>query len=384
MHTGAAATRYLPAERATPVELDAQRRDVAADLMLVAMLESFPEPAVILNPARQIVRANQRLAGLIRRDADSLVGERVGDALACVHAAEAPNGCGTTEHCRVCGAARAIEQAAASERQATQECRISATAEQGPAALDLRVWATPVSVGGAPYLVVAMRDTSDEQRRRVLERLFFHDVLNSAGGLHGLLTLLPEMPEAEAAPLRGEATRISGQIVDEIEAHRDLSAAERGELVARRERLDAGALLADLVTLYAHHPVAEGRRLVLEPVPERVTIESDPILLRRALGNLVKNALEAVAPGERVTVRLGGGGAWRFEVHNPGEMPEAVRLQVFQRSFSTKGGRGRGVGTYSARLIVERCLGGTTGFSSTQAAGTTFWIVLPSSVAGRP
>jgi len=58
-------------------------------------------------------------------------------------------------------------------------------------------------------------------------------------------------------------------------------------------------------------------------------------------------------------------------------MPEAVRLQVFQRSFSTKGGRGRGVGTYSARLLAERYLGGRLSFSSVAGQGTTFVLDLP-------
>ncbi len=58
-------------------------------------------------------------------------------------------------------------------------------------------------------------------------------------------------------------------------------------------------------------------------------------------------------------------------------MPEAVRQQVFQRSFSTKGGKGRGIGTYSARLLAERYLGGRLTFSSTADAGTSFVLELP-------
>ena len=46
--------------------------------------------------------------------------------------------------------------------------------------LDLRVWTSPVEIGGKTYVIAAMRDISDEKRREVLQRTFFHDVLNEA------------------------------------------------------------------------------------------------------------------------------------------------------------------------------------------------------------
>jgi signal transduction histidine kinase len=57
-------------------------------------------------------------------------------------------------------------------------------------------------------------------------------------------------------------------------------------------------------------------------------------------------------------------------------MPESVRLQVFKRSFSTKGSD-RGLGTYSIKLLTENYLGGEVGFASEEGNGTTFWVKLP-------
>ena len=51
-------------------------------------------------------------------------------------------------------------------------------------------------------------------------------------------------------------------------------------------------------------------------------------------------------------------------------------MQIFQRSFSTKPGAGRGVGTYSARLLTERFLGGELSFESEMGRGTTFTVKL--------
>jgi len=55
----------------------------------------------------------------------------------------------------------------------------------------------------------------------------------------------------------------------------------------------------------------------------------------------------------------------------------SVQMQIFQRSFSTKSGGGRGVGTYAARLFVEGFLGGKVAFVSDEASGTVFSVTLP-------
>ena len=66
----------------------------------------------------------------------------------------------------------------------------------------------------------------------------------------------------------------------------------------------------------------------------------------------------------------------RFWSHNRGVMPPEVQRQVFKRSFSTKGA-GRGLGTYSMRLLTERYLCGEVSFTSHPTAGTTFVAVIP-------
>ncbi|MBM3132840.1 MAG: ATP-binding protein, partial [Chloroflexi bacterium] len=69
-------------------------------------------------------------------------------------------------------------------------------------------------------------------------------------------------------------------------------------------------------------------------------------------------------------------GGVRFWVHNPTFMPREAQLQVFNRSFSTKG-QGRGLGTYSMKLLTERYLKGKIGFDSSETGGTTFWAWYP-------
>jgi signal transduction histidine kinase len=99
--------------------------------------------------------------------------------------------------------------------------------------------------------------------------------------------------------------------------------------------------------------------------------------LRRVLENMVKNALEATSGGMEVRLACERSqSSLVFSVHNPSYMPRSVQLQMFHRSFSTKG-KGRGIGTYSMKLFGERYLKGKVWFSSTEDKGTTFYFSLP-------
>ena len=70
-------------------------------------------------------------------------------------------------------------------------------------------------------------------------------------------------------------------------------------------------------------------------------------------------------------------GELTLSVHNEGVIPQPIQLQIFQRSFSTKSGDGRGVGTYSVKLLAERYLKGDVQFVSNERLGTLFVIVIP-------
>jgi signal transduction histidine kinase len=141
--------------------------------------------------------------------------------------------------------------------------------------------------------------------------------------------------------------------------------------------MDARELLDSLLRFHKRSPEAGGRHVRLAELPSDVEFESDEVLVRRVLGNMVKNALEAV--GRHGTVTIGcetGPGGPVFSVNNPGVMDRETVNQIFQRSFSTKG-RGRGLGTYGMKLFAERYLGGRVWFESNRERGTTFFLALP-------
>jgi signal transduction histidine kinase len=135
--------------------------------------------------------------------------------------------------------------------------------------LDLRVYTTPLLVEGEPYTFFAISDIGDEKRRRALERIFFHDILNSPAGLHGL------------------------------------------------------------AEIYRGHEVARGNHLKIDDGSYDLPFTSDKLLPRRVVGNMVKNAAEASGIGD--TILLGCqqvGDQVRFWVQNPHHIPRDIQLQI--------------------------------------------------------
>ena len=93
-------TLLVPAEREDAEKIQTQCQKLAGNRLIGALLHSFPEPAMILNRERQIVLANDKLAAVLNRPVESLLGLRPGEALDCIHSAEGPAGCGTTRFCQ--------------------------------------------------------------------------------------------------------------------------------------------------------------------------------------------------------------------------------------------------------------------------------------------
>jgi len=368
-------TKHAPAARAAPKVIAAQAQRFRQATLLRELADAIPDILIVLNPQRQIVYANQRLHETLQlADRQAVLGLRPGEAFDCIHASQTAAGCGTTEFCRQCGAVNAI-LASQDGRQSVQECRILT---RNNTALELKVWATPYMQDGAPYTVFVAADQSNEKRRQALERIFFHDVLNTAGGVYGLSALLVEEDDLEEVPEIAEMVYHSSErLIDEIQAQRQLSAAERGDLKVTFSDTTTLDLIHEVAESYARHPVAQDRQIAVDPAADDVPLATDPVLTRRVLGNMVKNALEATNRGgtvdltctERETLVV-------FAVHNPIDMPRSVQLQVFKRSFSTKGA-GRGIGTFSIKLLGETYLGGSVWFNSSEDQGTTFFLMLP-------
>ena len=370
-------THFAPAERAPQEKLKSDVLYFSDIPMIQCFVDLIPDVFLILNKERQIVYSNKTLLTILGIDSpDSIYGLRPGEALNCVHSHD-PGGCGTSEFCRYCGAVNAILNSQKSDKTAIEECRIIAGDENEQTAFDFRVWAKTITINSTPYTLFVVRDISNEKRRSVLEKTFFHDILNTAGGIQGVAALLEEADEMELEELVKLVESASGSLIDEIRAQKDLLAAESGTLSLEITKINSHDLLNSIHDIYLKHDVAEGKEIAIHETSESLELSTDARLLKRIIGNMLKNALEASEPGDTVTMlSQKDGDKAIFSVKNSAVMPDEVKLQFFQRSFSTKGS-GRGIGTYSIKLFGEKYLKGKVSFESKAPEGTTVRIALP-------
>jgi signal transduction histidine kinase len=342
-------------------------------MVLREVLATVPDLVLVVNRQRQVIFANRAVLEMVNQSEEDIRGLRPGELIGCVHSDTMPAGCGTSEACQTCGAVAAV-LAAAEGHVVEREARL--TLKSG-VSLDLRVKAQGIQVNGEQLTVVALSDIASEKRKRALERVFFHDVLNTAGGVQGLARLLEGASQEQLDKLVDMLQSSADQLVDEIQAQRMLTSAESDEYEISLGRHPIREIVENTVGTYLSLGYAREVEVEVDGSPPDDSIETDHTMILRVLGNLTKNAVEASRSGMRVRVgaRIVDQEA-EFWVHSEPAIPRAGQLQVFQRSFTTKG-PGRGLGTYSAKLFTEQYLGGEISFTTSEEEGTTFRAVFP-------
>lgn len=370
-------TKYASAERSSNQEIQQSNISFENTSYLNNIFCSLSYIFCILNENRQIVFTNDVLLNKIGVETPTeILGKRFGEAINCLYAFDEEGGCGTSEHCRYCGAVNTMLACQKNETKSTGECRIRTVLEGTENFLDVEVTATPFLHENKKYMIFSLIDISDRKRRAIIEKIFFHDVMNVAGGLKGFFEIFDLMNEDERKKYIQMGASLSQQIIDEIGAHRLITQAENKELIVNMKSINSLEFIQQIATDLQFIDVAKDKKIVSEKNSLDIEFESDPVLLRRILNNMLKNALEASTAGETVSLAVQKyNEQLKFSVHNPKFMPREIEMQVFMRSFSTKGTQ-RGLGTYSMKILGEKMLGGKVGFTTSETEGTSFYIIL--------
>lgn len=367
-----------PGGRATPEVIREQARLIESIATIPKILNAAPVIAMVLNQERQIVALNQHLLEVVgAAAAEDVLGLRPGEALECRNAADAENGCGTGQPCGLCGALGGILNSQAG-RANVQICRLRRLTSRGEECLNLEIHATPLALGDEQFTLLFASDIGGRVRAEFLEHGILPEAVARAAEIELLAAGLaagntPEVRERIDSALAAAAARLTSVLT----AYGEIAEAEAGWLRIAPQGLSALGALHDAQAGLRFDDCARDRELRIAPDAEDAEITTDPAQLGKILHGMARNALEASPPHSVVTLgcRRTGEHA-EFRVHNDGEIPDVVQLQIFQRAFSTKG-PGRGFGAYRMKLIAERYLGGTVSFRSSRQEGTTFVLSLP-------
>lgn len=146
---------------------------------------------------------------------------------------------------------------------------------------------------------------------------------------------------------------------------------------------------SDLFTrvLLTQGPAAAAAGLKLSVVGGRVRVHADPLLLSRAVENLVVNAIRhAGAQRILIGVRRAAGAATVWVIDDGRGISEAEAARIFapfEQGERVGAAGGFGLGLSSARSLAE-LMGGACGVRCGRPGGAAFWISLPPSPQEPP
>ena len=210
---------------------------------------------------------------------------------------------------------------------------------------------------------------------RQLAAIVAHEVRNPLQSLTALIDVMAFEPEI------GQRRRLQDSLQQELETIEVVirRLVDSGDSLDIQPRLiELEALLDSCVEVHRHRARGAGVTMrLLAPKTHRIAL--DPPLIRRALENVLVNALESlqrvgdgvvevsVLPGPRnVTVHIDDNG--------PGVRPED-RIRLFEPGYSRRPG-GTGLGLFLAAKVAD-AHGGTLEYGQSPLGGARFSLTLP-------
>ena len=285
-------THFAPAVRSTTEQILKEYELIGSQKFFTEIFGAMTGIGAVIDKNRQIVYANDDFLSLLGiKTLEPILGKRPGEVVSCIHSAEEPSGCGTSMACAYCGAVNAIMESQRTGTKSMKETRISTMVDGKLKSWDLNVISTPVSLTGELFYVLVLQDISDEKRRSALERIFFHDLLNSVGGLNGLLTILKEEtnPE-ETRELINLSEEASRDIIEEILCKGRSVQQKMENLRVKIELTNSIEVLDSAIGKIGFHEAGK-EKISLRMKFVNIDFETDKILLQRVIINLLKNAL---------------------------------------------------------------------------------------------
>ncbi|WP_027183027.1 PAS domain-containing sensor histidine kinase [Desulfovibrio inopinatus] len=165
----------------------------------------------------------------------------------------------------------------------------------------------------------------------------------------------------------------------------DLYKMETGRYEPHLKPIDLAAFLRFLCPAVLRPHLSRGITIEFnlnhQPLPTDVVIyvQAEELLLSTLIENLIKNAAEASPNDHAIRINIILDDPVRIDIHNKGAVPPEIRDSFFEKYVTAGKKFGTGLGSYSAKLIVQT-MGGTIDFS-TDESSTTLHICLQAASA---
>lgn len=227
----------------------------------------------------------------------------------------------------------------------------------------------------------------EEQREHIHRQMLSavsHDLKTPLATMIGTLEIYTRMeerltPEKKAALISsalGEAYRLDNFITNIL----DMAKLEGGMVKLRQEPADLRALVRDCLTRLG--PRGKSENITLRQTNEGTTITTDPVLLGRAIGLIVDNALKHAGKQANIEIAYGceGSNAVIAVSDNGPGIPAGKEEEIFCKytrfSKNDQQNAGTGLGLAITRQMMQ-LLGGNVRVSNLPEGGARFTLTCP-------
>ena len=233
---------------------------------------------------------------------------------------------------------------------------------------------------------------AETEALRVLDRMksdflaeMSHDFRSPLTVVRGAVELLaserPGPLVERQRELVGRAERNVHRLEEFTEDLLEMARIEHGAIALDRVEIDACALVREVVEDQRQTALDRSQQIELSCAPDGLTIVADGSRLRRALGNLVGNALKFAPERTAIAVHAArSGGSFSVSVtdNGPGvESEERERIfEKFSRGRRAASMPGAGLGLSIARSLAE-LHGGSIRYEDAPGGGATFVLSVP-------
>ncbi|WP_459933067.1 two-component system sensor histidine kinase NtrB [Fundidesulfovibrio butyratiphilus] len=358
--------------------------------LLVRVLDLLPDGYILLDREGRVVEANRVALDQASARREDWIGKPCCDVLAdlenvCELPLCAPSPCPQPK-----GKDASAESAPAESAVETPLGKVQTLVDGSGRMRYFRVDVYPVcdDQGGITHTLVARHDvtlrTAMERRLEQAEKLaaigelstyISHEIRNPlfaiAGFANSLLrsSNLGDRDREKVGIILAESNRLDKVLKTLFDFTRPTQG-EQGEV-------DVPALARQTLDIMNLGFENKGVSVSLEAAPDLPLGRADPELVKQCLINLLKNSLEAMSSGGRVTVRcLRRRDMVALEVEDTGTgIAPDILGQVFNPFFSTKD-KGAGLGLAMTKKILDD-LGGEVELESIPGKGTVVRLILP-------
>jgi len=302
----------------------------------------------------------------------NFIGKKIGETLRCIYY-DPKLGCEGKKICSSCGVSSILKED--NNVDETESVAATIVAQTGDLIIEksYELYSVNIELEGDKFKMLTINDISDLKRKDSLEKVYLRRMDNQLAVVKEQSDILRKQVVLENKIDIGLYDSLGEtilQLKEKTSFQQIFSEAQNETLTVINEKLSSVEVYTMLTNDFSGRCANKRIKIKKGLEFEVFNFYSDKNILGSAIVAILENALAASTINSNIIISMSRvNESVVISVHNEAVMSAYVQLQVFRNM--------NGIGTYGAKLFIEKYLKGEVYFSSIDGLGTTFYLKLP-------